>query len=261
MLRLALRSIRTGERPRDKAVIAAHWGALALFPLGMAARKIGAPLPDPRAALGEYEVRGSAGVFTCPPGPVPFFLSLDPAHEPGLFALIDRLQGGVFVDCGASVGFVTVRAARRAERVIAIEPHPVRFAYLERNVARNGLTNVKCFNCALGSASGTVAIYDVDPTLGPHPLDVSSTPGRGRRFDVPLRRLDDLVEEPVSVLKVDVEGAEVEVLGGAEEVLRSQPVVFVESLAMATRNELQGALHGYSLRPLDSNNLLASPAS
>jgi FkbM family methyltransferase len=259
MLRVALQTVRSGQRLRDKAVIAAHWGTVPLFPIGMAARKLGRPLPDPRSWFGEYVAEGQAGVFACPPGPSPFFLGPHPWFEPGLLRVVDGLRGGTFVDAGASIGFVTVRAARRAERVVAVEPHPVRFAYLERNVNLNGLTNVTCVNCALGSARGTVTMFDLDPTLGPHPVDISTNPGRGSRFDVDVRPLDELVSEPVAMLKVDVEGAELEVLRGARNLLAQRPVVYVESLGRATWNALQEMLPDYAFEEVDDNNLLAAP--
>ena len=259
MLRVALRSVNYGNRLRDKAIITAHLGTVALFPLGMAARKVGKPLPDPRRWLGEYVVRGPAGVFACPPYPIPFFLGVGLGYEPGLCAVIDGLDGGIFVDVGASVGFITVRAARRAKQVIAVEPHPVRFAYLERNVKLNGLTNVTCVNCALGTEDGTTALYDVDPTLGPHPLDASTQPGRGHRYDVPLRRLDDVVHEQVSMLKVDVEGDELHVLRGARRLLESRPLLVVESLRRERLAQLRELLPGYSFKEVDRNNFLASP--
>lgn len=256
---LALRTIASGKRMRDKAVIAAHWGTISLFPFGMVARKVGNPLPDPRPWLGEYVVCGSAGVFACPASTSPFFLGLDPTYDPTLFGLIDALKGGVFVDAGASIGFTAVRAARRADRVVAVEPHPVRFAYLERNVKLNGLTNITCFNCALGSADGAISMFDVDPTLGPHPLDPSTRPGSGPRFDVRLCRLDELVEGSVTLLKVDVEGAELEVLRGAPDLLSSRPLVHVESLGGKTLSGLQELLPDYSFRALAGHNFLASP--
>lgn len=255
----ALRSIRYGDQLRDKAVIAAHLATVAGFPLGILARKIGRPLPDPRSHLGEYVVRSPAGIFACPPVPSPFFLGADHTYEPGLFEVIDRLDGGTFVDVGASVGFVTVRAAWRADWVVALEPHPIRFAYLKRNVQLNGLTNVTCLNCALGAQDATVALYDVDPTLGPHALDVSAYPGRGNRFEVPLRRLDDVVDGDVAVLKIDVEGAELGVLEGAPRIIGSRPLIVIESLTPESLSQLHGILHGYSVNEMDSNSFLASP--
>lgn len=254
----AWRALRSGERFSDKLGIAARLAIYTAFPVGSLARRLGHPLPDPTRLLGEVTVRGSAGVFVCPPGPGAFFLGVDEAYEPGLFALL-RETNGTVVDVGANIGFITVRAARTASRVIAIEPHPMRFRYLERNVALNGLNNVTCLNCALGAAEGELVLYDVDPTLGPRPLDVSVTPGRGKCHRVPLRTLDSLVEE-AELVKIDVEGYEAEVLLGASKLLARGPRLVIEALAgTATLADLPD---GYSLRGLDRHTYLCvKPAS
>jgi len=261
MIAPALRSIGHGRSIRDKATIAAHVATVALFPIGIAFRRIGHPLPDPRRLLGGYVVSAEAGIFECPPSPSPFFLGVDSTYDVGVCRFVDGLTGGVFVDVGASIGFIAVRAARRVERVIAVEPHPERFAYLRRNVELNGLDNVECINCAVGDVDSTIALYDVDPTLGPHPLDVSTRRGRGLRYDVPQRRLDDLVSDDVSVLKIDVEGAEVGVLRGCERVLAGRPTLLVESLGGETVPQLRTLLPSYSFHELDENNYLGSARS
>ena len=75
-----------------------------------------------------------------------------------------------------------------------------------------------------------------------------------------VRALDDLVSEPVAMLKVDVEGAELEVLRGARNLLATPPLVYVESLGRATWSPLlQGLLAEYAFEELEHNNLLASP--
>ena len=258
VVRSAWRALRSGEHLSDKLGIAARLAIYTLFPVGSLARRLGHPLPDPTRLLGEVTVRGQAGVFVCPPGPGAFFLGVGEAYEPRLSAVLRETRGTV-VDVGANVGFITVRAARVASQVIAIEPHPIRFRYLKRNVALNGLRNVTCINCAVGAAEGEIALYDVDPSLGPRPLDVSATPGRGRCYRVPLRALDSLVQE-ADLIKIDVEGYEAEVLRGATNLLAGRPRLVVEALAgPALVAEL---LDGYSLQELDAHTYLAieSPA-
>jgi FkbM family methyltransferase len=253
VIRTAWRALHSGEHLSDKLGIAARLAVYTVFPVGRLARRLGHPLGDPARFLGEITVRGPAGVFVCPPGPGAFFLGVDEAYEPGLSALLRETTGTV-VDVGANIGFITVRAARTASHVIAIEPHPTRFRYLERNVALNGLSNVTCINCAVGAAQGEITLYDIDPTLGPRPLDVSATPGRGTRHRVPLRALDSLVEE-ADLVKIDVEGYEAEVLRGATNVLASGPRVVVEALAGPAG--LVELLDGYSLQELDPHTYLA----
>jgi FkbM family methyltransferase len=200
------------------------------------------------------------GIFACPPAAAPFFLAADRSYEPALRRLIDGISGGVFVDVGASVGFITARAARHASHVIAIEPHPVRFAYLQRNVARNGLTNVTCVNCAVGSSEGVVTLYDLDPALGPHALDVSTTPGAGRRHEVAVRRIDDIVDGDVQFVKIDVEGDEELVLDGARRLLESQPTLVVECLDPQGSDRLRARLPGYRFEAIDDTNVFGVPA-
>ena len=250
---MAWRALRSGEHLSDKLGIAARLAIYTVFPVGTLARRLGHPLPDPTLLLGEVTVRGPAGVFVCPPGPGAFFLGVDEAYEPRLSALLRTTQGTV-VDVGANIGFITVRAARAASHVIAIEPHPTRFRYLERNVALNGLRNVTCINCAVGRAEGEMVLYDVDPTLGPRSLDVSATPGRGRCYRVPLRTLDSLVQD-ADLVKIDVEGYEEEVLRGATELLGSRPLLVVEALAGPAA--LAGLLGDYALEELDTHTYLA----
>jgi FkbM family methyltransferase len=254
---VAARSIRAGVRLRDKAGIAARIGVYALSPLGTAARRLGHPLPDPTRHLAEVTVRGHAGTFVCPPSPGGFFLGADQAYEPELKRLLAATRG-IVVDVGASIGFITVHAARTAEHVFAIEPHPVRFAYLERNVAANGLTNVTCINCAIGAEDGEIDLYDVDPTLGPHPLDVSTTPGPGTAYRVPLRRLDGLVSD-ADVVKVDVEGFELPVLRGMPKLLSRRPRLVIEVLGDPA--PVRALLDGYALGELAPHTYVAEPAT
>jgi FkbM family methyltransferase len=255
VVRTAWRALRSGEHLSDKLGIAARLAVYTAFPVGSLARRLGHPLPDPTRLLGEVTVRGAAGVFVCPSGPGAFFLGVHNTPKPRLSALLRETKGTV-VDVGANIGFITVRAARSASRVIAIEPHPIRFRYLERNVALNGLHNVTCLNCAVGAAEGEVTLYDVDPTLGPRPLDVSATPGRGRCYRVPLRTVDSLVDE-ADLVKIDVEGYEAEVLRGAANLLARRPRLVIEALdGPAALAEL---LDGYSLSDLDSHTYLATP--
>ena len=100
---LTLRTIASGKRMRDKAVIAAHWGTISLFPFGMVARKVGNPLPDRARGLANTSCAARQACSHVLRVQFPFFLGLDPTYDPTLFGLIDALKGGVFVDAGASI--------------------------------------------------------------------------------------------------------------------------------------------------------------
>lgn len=107
----------------------------------------------------------------------------------------------VFVDAGAAYGYYTLLAARRCEQVYAFEPNPAIYEGLAFNVRQNGHRNVRCFNIALDSDLD-VGTITLDDFLG------------GRKVDV---------------VKIDVEGAEADVLLGAQETLtRHGPTLLVE---------------------------------
>ncbi len=153
----------------------------------------------------------------------------DPCVTEAIHRLID--PGETVVDVGANVGYVTSLAAARAGRsgrVIGIEPHPAVFALLEANVeswsANPALARVKLHQLALSSQPGRGAIVD-GPLFG-HYMGMAalatddSHATSEQAHEVELRRLDDLVgQEPIGLLKVDVEGHESEVLNGATALL------------------------------------------
>lgn len=155
-------------------------------------------------------------------------------YEPATLALMDEIlePGGVMVDVGANLGLMSLHAARRlgsTGTVIAVEPHPVYFERLERNIARNHFRNIRAWNLAAGSRAGEARIFDV-PSVN---IGRSSLidPGNGARQagSVKIKTLDEILDglEP-HFLKIDVEGFEWEVLKGARKTLQARPVICME---------------------------------
>ena len=138
----------------------------------------------------------------------------------------------VFVDVGAHIGLYTCYAARMLKRgkVIAIEPHPEDFNFLLLNIKLNKLRNVIALNLAAWKEDTELLLYVADNSGG-HTL--KSTTARRRVCVVRGRRFDDVICElgisKVSLVKIDVEGAEVEVLEGLRNTLKiHRPKLIVE---------------------------------
>ena len=150
-------------------------------------------------------------------------------------------RGDTFVDVGANLGALSLRAATVVGpegRVHAIEPHPVTFDYLRRNVELNGLRNISMHNTALGAEQGIVHFTS---KLHDDQNQASTGPG----IEVKCTTLDELLGdavERVDLLKVDVEGFELFVLQGAARLLAKTRVVYFESC------EEHFAKFGYSTR-------------
>lgn len=132
--------------------------------------------------------------------------------------------GDVVVDAGANVGIFTLAAATAAThsgRVYAFEPHPRTFKYLQRHLADNRASHVKAFNVALGDKEG--AVHFSDNLLSD---DINHVASEG--IEVPVKRLDALVNEHVDLLKVDVEGYEKLTLEGAASLLPQVQCMLIE---------------------------------
>jgi FkbM family methyltransferase len=142
--------------------------------------------------------------------------------------------GDVVIDAGANIGLFTVLAATRvgpAGHVIACEPSPTTMQLLRENVARNGFDHVEIGEVALAEQAGRLELEVFEPGSGSSSF-APEVAGVGRRVEVAVTTLDDLAGEwleRTSLVKLDVEGAELRTLQGASQLLeRARPDFIVE---------------------------------
>lgn len=138
----------------------------------------------------------------------------------------------VLYDIGANIGLVTLHAARRC-RTVAFEPDPEFFSRLQRNLELNQAINAEVLPFAISDSDGTVSLF-TDGADGNSPSLVHQR-NESRTVDVQAYTLDTLVEggtlPPPTVLKFDIEGAEVLALRGAKNLLqgpRAPRALFLE---------------------------------
>jgi FkbM family methyltransferase len=109
--------------------------------------------------------------------------------------------------------------------VIAAEPHPTTFHYLQENVRLNEMRQVSTCNVALSDQPGMVSFSD-------KPTDDQNAVVESSDIQVRSERLDEIVDvgdNPIALLKVDVEGYERFVLDGAERLLKRTQCIMYES--------------------------------
>jgi FkbM family methyltransferase len=137
-------------------------------------------------------------------------------------------EGSVFVDVGANAGYYTLLASKLVGNkgyVYAIEPIPSTVALLEANVKLNNCTNVMVYRVAAWSSKGKLTLNVPASMYG-----WASVMQKGRSVMVKAETIDNILRNvgSVDILKVDVEGAELQVLQGAKEVLKRTKHIALE---------------------------------
>lgn len=151
-----------------------------------------------------------------------------------------RVHGpGTAIDVGAHIGNHSLWfAAACGLHVVALEPNPLNYQNLAGNVAANELATpdvnrayIRTLPVAAGSHSGWGRV--VDPAI-PHNSGTASVARDDGIYQddaeqIPITTLDGLGLDDVKLIKIDVEGAAVDVLAGAQRLLAEQsPVLYVE---------------------------------
>lgn len=133
----------------------------------------------------------------------------------------------VIVDVGANVGSHILPLMKRlgpTAQGYAFEPHPRVFEYLQENTRLNRLETLRLYNCALGAEEGTVAFTDASSD------DLNRVASEAAPLRVPMRPLDcfECARQPITLLKIDVEGYELFVLQGAEQAQANSQLLYIE---------------------------------
>lgn len=146
--------------------------------------------------------------------------------------------GDTVIDVGGNRGVYTYHLSRLvgpSGRVHTFEPMPPNLHILRHTIKRHQLDNVVLHPQACGASSERATFcmpldHGIPQLAGAHQ-------GRdGTNFECEVVRLDDVIDSHISFLKVDVEGAELFVLRGAQRILRtSRPVVLFEASELTSR--------------------------
>lgn len=153
-------------------------------------------------------------------------------HEDDVVQQFSPEIGDIVIDVGAAFGFYSIVASKKVGKhgkVVAIEPQPDSFEMLNKNIKLNNLTNVSTLNHAVSCIKSTLKLYSsystVQERAGQNPLQY---------IEVSADTLDNLLGQldiyEANWVKVDVEGAELEVLKGAAGILSKSKdlALFVE---------------------------------
>jgi FkbM family methyltransferase len=212
---------RIASSPRSQTVIRAIWRRLSR---GLRSQPLEI-LSGPGQGL-RINLHGSAVAFATGTAERPLQEALQREVKPG----------ATFFDVGANVGFVTILAARLvgpSGRVVAFEPVPENVAAIRENVALNAIDWVEVRETAVGRGAGTASFIVSDVSAFSRLASVSVPSGARESIEVAVSSLDELLDAgalPVpDVIKIDIEGAELEAIEGMRRTLAAhRPVILCE---------------------------------
>jgi FkbM family methyltransferase len=136
------------------------------------------------------------------------------------------VPGMVIADIGANAGFYTIEMASMvgpSGRIVAFEPDPLNFRFLQGRTRRAHASNVEAFQMAVGDKTGRAILYCSAYNRADNRLHASHHEAHVEASEVHVCSLDDFVQShhntAIDGIKIDVQGAEEQVLIGARTVL------------------------------------------
>ena len=180
--------------------------------------------------------------------------------------LCEMKAGQVFYDIGANVGYYTILSSRltgEEGRVVAVEPVMRNLLYLSKHIKLNKAFNVIVFPVACSDKASIVGFVDGDNCAKGKIASLQEENGlfdKGMTY-VPTLTVDKIVEKTglvPSVMKIDVEGAEMLVLKGASKLLTREDVkIFLSTHSEEAKRGCQDYLagFGYTCVPFDDSNM------
>lgn len=126
------------------------------------------------------------------------------------------------IDCGSNIGVSVLffKIFYPNSKIIAFEPDPHAYSLLVNNVKKNNLKGVTCINAAIGSKKGKISFYTQHEdaqtrSVANSAINFSSS---NEKITVDSLVLDKYIDNPVEILKMDIEGVEAEVLAGLKNI-------------------------------------------
>ena len=159
--------------------------------------------------------------------------------------------GALVVEGGANIGAHTVSLSRMVGAqgiVLAFEPQRIVFQTLCANLALNSCANVRAFQFGLGSESGEITVPFLDPGV---PANFGGLSLLEAEIGEPVRlaTIDEFGLTACQMIKLDVEGMEVEALKGAARTIAAyRPLMYVENDRQARSPELVALLLSWRYR-------------
>lgn len=148
----------------------------------------------------------------------------------GLDLIKGTIKNATVIDCGAFIGDTTLlfNQILSPKKIIALEPDPINFKHLKQNLKANNLNHVLVLQTAVGSSKKTASVI-LSGTAGAHLSSIKS-----KQHSVSVDTIDHLVKkynfQNIKLIKMDIEGSELEALKGAKKTIaQRQPILIISA--------------------------------
>lgn len=157
-----------------------------------------------------------------------FLWTYEEIFEKQIYRFKAQTQNPVIIDCGANIGLSILyfKKLYPQSHIIAFEPDKKIFAVLKNNVQNCGFFDVSLVNKALWNSETILEFISEKADAGR--LSANSSKLDGEKYKVSTVRLRDCLEQPVDFLKIDIEGAETQVIKDCFDLLSNVKNLFVE---------------------------------
>jgi len=177
------------------------------------------------------------------------FWNKDKFYEEAMLNYIRKnYTKGVFLDVGANIGNHTlfVAAFCNPKKILSFEPVPDFFEHLRENIKINKLKNVTALNVALGSKKENkkIFIFDRERNIGAAKIGDNGT------INITVDSLDSIVNDlkltQIDLIKIDVEGYNLNVLEGAKKtIVKFKPDLLIECESRCEKKKVTNCLKKY----------------
>ncbi|BDB99854.1 hypothetical protein SACC_28710 [Saccharolobus caldissimus] len=151
-----------------------------------------------------------------------------------VYDVIRSTRGNIFIDIGSFEGGYVLFTYKNFKKIIAVEPSPDNLQILEKNIHLNNINNVEIVNKAVSLKRGRVKLY-----LADNPYNSSIVFESNRYVEVDAITLNELLlpYNTIDLIKIDVEGAELDVIKSGISQLHK-----VKKIVIEVRNQYESEI-------------------
>lgn len=154
-------------------------------------------------------------------------------HNTDIIKIIEQFSKDydVFLDVGSKIGAVTIGVGSHFTKCVCFEPATKNYQQLVSNIKKNDFDNIVPYNIALGNSKGTRTFY-LSPTItGDNRFNIQENE-KFNSQEVEVNTLDDILESlnisEKCIIKIDVQGFELDVFKGAKKLLNKDCLIISE---------------------------------